>query len=200
MTYLSNLGKTGCTVPLKIHLWPLIFPYDFPGVGPLYSNSWESLCLGICSYSTFAASLLFARDFSRHRWHKGVLRELTINVTSGHQIERGRKGPMLMFISWILHLLPISSTLANSLYQFSGSANVEFQIVDLWLVYKQSSALHFSSPVMQPAPEWLPLPTANINQFYHSGKHQETGSPLKVGTVVILFCVRHPSQHPVGAP
>lgn len=137
--------------------------------------------------------------------HKVVFWGLTINITSGHQRERGRKGPMVMFISWIPGLLPISSTPSNSLYEFpkSDSANIEFQIVDMWLIYKQSSALHFFPLLCNLFQSGCLFPLQvleNINQFYHSAKHQKTGSLLKVGNHVILFCVRHPTQYPAGAP
>lgn len=112
---------------------------------------------------------------------------------------------MLMFISRIHGLLPISSTSSNSLYEFptSDSANIEFQTVDMGLIYKQSSALHFFPLLCNLFQSGCLFPLQvleNINQFYHSANHRETGSLLKVGNYVILFCVLHPSQHPAGAP
>ena len=136
--------------PKKSHLGSPIFPSDSPGVALLFEHL---LHWCIYSHSTFAVSLFFAGDSLRYRWHTGVLWELTMIVTSGHQIQKGRRCLMLIFPSWSHHLFPDFSTLPNSPPE-SGSANSEFIAMDTGLVCNLSLTRPFHPPVMQVAPEW----------------------------------------------
>ena len=139
--------------PKKTHLGSPVFPSDSPGVALLFEHL---LHQRIYSDSTFAVSLFFAGDSLRYRWHKGVLWELKIIVTSGHQIEKGRRCLMLIFLSWLHHLFPNFIAPCPTVHKLpqSSSANSEFIAMDTWLVRNPSLTGPFHPPVMQVVPEW----------------------------------------------